>query len=33
MEREYGIRDFALEDPNGYLLQFGQPLDEIPEHT
>ena len=32
MDREYGMRDFAIEDPNGYLLQFGQPLDEIPEH-
>ena len=32
VDREYGMRDFALEDPNGYLLHFGQPLDEIPEH-
>ena len=30
VDREYGMRDFALEDPNGYLLEFGQPLDEIP---
>jgi catechol 2,3-dioxygenase-like lactoylglutathione lyase family enzyme len=27
-DREYGMRDFAIEDPNGYLLMFGQPIDE-----
>jgi catechol 2,3-dioxygenase-like lactoylglutathione lyase family enzyme len=31
-DREYGMRDFAVEDPNGYLLQFGQPIGENPEH-
>ena len=32
-DREYGMRDFAVEDPNGYLLQFGQPMDELSEHA
>jgi uncharacterized glyoxalase superfamily protein PhnB len=32
-DREYGMRDFELVDPNGYLLTFGQPADELPEHT
>jgi catechol 2,3-dioxygenase-like lactoylglutathione lyase family enzyme len=27
-DREYGMRDFAVEDPNGYLLMFGQPAGE-----
>jgi len=25
-DREYAMRDFSLEDPNGYLLSFGSPL-------
>ena len=24
----YGMREFAINDNNGYLLQFGQPLDD-----
>jgi uncharacterized glyoxalase superfamily protein PhnB len=32
VDREYGMREFAMEDPNGYLLMFGQGMDEIPEH-
>lgn len=26
---DWGIREFAIYDNNGYILQFGQPLDEI----
>lgn len=26
-DREYGMREFSLEDPNGYLMSFGQPLE------
>jgi uncharacterized glyoxalase superfamily protein PhnB len=25
----YGMREFAIYDNNGYLLQFGQPVDEL----
>jgi len=25
---DYGMREFAIYDNNGYLLQFGEPLDE-----
>lgn len=25
--REYGTRELPLEDPNGYLMSFGQPLE------
>ena len=25
---DYGMREFAINDNNGYLLQFGQPLDD-----
>lgn len=25
---EYGMREFAIRDPNGYLLQFGQEISE-----
>jgi uncharacterized glyoxalase superfamily protein PhnB len=27
---EYGMREFAIYDNNGYLLQFGQPLPATP---
>ena len=26
---EWGMKEFAIYDNNGYLLQFGQPVDEI----
>ena len=26
---EYGMREFAIKDPNGYIIQFGQPIDEL----
>jgi uncharacterized glyoxalase superfamily protein PhnB len=26
---DYGMREFAIYDNNGYLLQFGQPVDEV----
>lgn len=26
---EWGMREFAVYDNNGYILQFGQPIDEI----
>jgi uncharacterized glyoxalase superfamily protein PhnB len=32
VDREYGMREFALEDPNGYLLLFGRGLDEPAAH-
>src|SRR5262245_34299584 len=27
VDREYNMREFAMEDPNGYLLMFGQPIE------
>jgi len=27
--REYGMYEFSLDDPNGYLLSFGQPTDTL----
>ena len=27
---EYGMREFAIYDNNGYLLQFGQPISDMP---
>ena len=29
-DKEYGMRDVILVDPNGYILVFGQPLTESP---
>ena len=28
---DYGMREFAVRDPNGFLLQFGQPTDDPPD--
>jgi hypothetical protein len=28
-EFEYGMREFAVYDNNGYLLQFGEPVDSF----
>jgi uncharacterized glyoxalase superfamily protein PhnB len=30
-EMPYGLLEFAIKDPNGYLLSFGQPLKRSPE--
>ncbi|MCB0532903.1 MAG: VOC family protein [Lewinellaceae bacterium] len=27
---EWGMREFAIYDSNGYLLQFGQPMNDLP---
>ncbi|NNE98898.1 MAG: bleomycin resistance family protein [Pyrinomonadaceae bacterium] len=29
---EYGMREFGIIDPNGYLLQFGQDVEEVKEY-
>ncbi|HEX7008112.1 MAG TPA: VOC family protein [Alphaproteobacteria bacterium] len=29
----YGLREFAIRDPNGYLLSFGSPIDRPPSSS
>ncbi|MBV8520000.1 MAG: VOC family protein [Acidobacteria bacterium] len=28
VQRDYSMREFAVRDPNGYILGFGEPIDE-----